>query len=339
MFNPQYTLTSELLYQVAAIERLYGQLESMQLPRKLQLNLERNNLVQSAYVSNSIEGNPLSLPEVTNLLLGDRVPTSRDEKEVANYFGILKKLPSIVSFDVPTVVSMHKELLTGVDENIAGQIRNSSVVIGRYVEDDGEVKLRVKHNPPYHAAADIERELNELFSWTQTDPSALPILTAGVFHHQYVYLHPFTDGNGRTCRLLTALWLIQSGYEVNKYFVLDDYYDVNRQEYSDALSTADKGDLTQWLTYFTMGVHYSLQSALSKAQQSLATLEIPVRPTPREAELLEHFRIQPQLTSSDAASHLDVSRQAAHKLLNGLVEKGLIEKIGSTKSSYYQRIN
>jgi hypothetical protein len=56
MFKPDFKLTKELLENISSVERLYGQIEQLRLPKSLCLNLERNNLIQSAYVSNSIEG-------------------------------------------------------------------------------------------------------------------------------------------------------------------------------------------------------------------------------------------------------------------------------------------
>jgi hypothetical protein len=56
MFKPKYQLTIKLLKNISAVERLYGQIEKLRLPKSLWLNLERNTLIQSAYVSNSIEG-------------------------------------------------------------------------------------------------------------------------------------------------------------------------------------------------------------------------------------------------------------------------------------------
>ena len=81
MFTPRFQLTAALLANVTAVERLYGQLEAIPLPQRLQLNLKRDNLIQSTYFSNKIEGNPLALHEVTNLLLDDRVPANRNEKK------------------------------------------------------------------------------------------------------------------------------------------------------------------------------------------------------------------------------------------------------------------
>jgi Fic family protein len=104
MFKPKYQLSIKLLESISAVERLYGQIEKLRFPKSLWLNLERNNLIQSVYVSNSIEGNPLSLPEVTNLLLGGRMPATRDEKEVTNYFSLLKELSLLTTFDIDTLL-------------------------------------------------------------------------------------------------------------------------------------------------------------------------------------------------------------------------------------------
>jgi Fic family protein len=338
MFEPKYTLTLEILEHIVAIERLYGQLEAMRLPAVLRLKLERDNLVKSSFISNSIEGNPLSLPEVTNLLLDDRVPANRDEKEIRNYFDLLRKLPALANqkFTVTAVTDLHRELMTGVDDEIAGKIRNERVVVGRYVLVNNKPQLKVKHEPPFHTRKEIVHHLEEFVTWWTMDEITLPLIRTGLFHHRYVHLHPFSDGNGRSCRLLTALLLVKSNYQINKYFVLDDYYDLDRQEYSDKLSSADKGDQTDWLEYFAAGMHYSLQSALAKARTEVRKLNIPLRPSPRENDVLSLLSIETQITTPRVAEHFGVSCQRAWKLLNGLVKKGLVKKIGSTKKSYYQ---
>ncbi len=337
MFKPTYQLTSGLLNNLTTIERLYGQLEALRIPQKLELNLERDNLVKSSYISNSIEGNPLSLPEVTNLLLDERVPANRDEKEVKNYFDILKSLGEYTdkTFSLNTIQELHGRLMKGTDDDIAGQIRNTKVVVGGYVTNNGVPELKVKHEPPFHAQQEIQSALQEIIAWNKEDSTTPAVLKTGIFHHQYVYIHPFEDGNGRTCRLLTALLLLKSNYQINKYFVLDDYYDIDRFQYSDKLSTADKGDKTEWLEYFTDGMKYSLQSALGRVSTAMKSIDVEDRPTGKEQEVLEFLQTHKQVTSTDIAEEFNVSRQQAHKLLSGLVEKGFIRKKGDTKSSYY----
>jgi Fic family protein len=304
MFQPKYSLTNQLLSRLTQVERLYGQVEALKIPQKLELNLKRDNLIQSAYASNRIEGNPLTLPEVTNLLLDDRVPANRDEKEVTNYFSILSDLSSYLDrpFDVKLAVKFHSLLLQGV---------------------------------PHHTRSQIKAAVGDLMTWANHQTNLPVVISAGVFHHHFVFIHPFEDGNGRVCRLLTALIFLKRGYHINKYFILDDYYDIDRIQYSDKLHSADSGDKTQWLEYFAEGVEHSLRSAYAKFKTSVNILPVKNRPTKKEQSVLELMQQQPEITSTDLAKHLKVSRQQAHNLLKSLVEKGFIDQKGSTKSSYY----
>jgi Fic family protein len=336
MYQPLYRLTDKLLKNVTQIERHYGQIESLKIPKKLELNLTKHNLIKSSYASNRIEGNPLTLPEVTNLLLDDRVPVNRDEKEVVNYFSILQNLSEYQNkqFSIDLVTDFHKRLMTGVDET-AGTIRNVKVVVGKYREEKGNVSLKVKHDPPHHDRKSITKDLVELFSWVNSSRDVPIAIKTGIFHHAFVYIHPFEDGNGRVCRLLTALLFIKQEYLINKYFVLDDYYDIDRQQYSDMLHSADMGDKTQWLEYYSDGVKYSLQGALAKYREALLTLRIEEQPTPKEKEVLKIIQTRQEVTSQMIVQLLKISRQQAHALLSGLIEKGLLSKKGKTKSSYY----
>jgi Fic family protein len=332
MLNTKYKLSKKLLENISTIERLYGQLESQIVPKELLLNLEKHNLVKSSFSSNSIEGNPLSQGEVTNLILGGRVPANRDEKEVKNYFDILKKIGrEYDTLDIGTILKIHKQLLEGVEDQIAGKIRNRKVVVGNPSQNGNIV---IKHEPPKHTKREIEKLLQELIDWTSTSKD-LPILKAGIYHHEFVYIHPFEDGNGRVCRLTTALLLNKLGYKINKYFILDDYYDIDRIQYSDSLHSADSRDKTEWLEYFTDGIKYSLQSALAKIEEGLKNISFDMRPTNREKDVLELIKKYKEITSSNVSKDLNISRQQAFNLLNSLVSKGYLEKQGSTKNSFY----
>src|SRR3989339_974657 len=139
MFQPKYVLSPQIITNLTQIERLYGQLEGLRIPKKLELNLERDHLIKSTYISNSIEGNSLSLPEVTNLLLGDRIPANRDEREVKNYFNLLKSLDQYVKqpLSLDLIIDLHGKLLNSIDNEIAGTIRNTHVVVGGYETENG----------------------------------------------------------------------------------------------------------------------------------------------------------------------------------------------------------
>jgi len=134
---------------------------------------------------------------------------------------------------------------------------------------------------------------------------------------------------------INGLNFSKDNYLINKYFVLDDYYDIDRSLYSDKLHSADQGDKTEWLEYFSDGVKYSLQGALVKVRDAVDSLSIEDQPSPREKEVLGFLQKRKEITSTDLAEKLKISRQQAHNLLSSLVEKGFLKKKGKTKASYY----
>lgn len=342
MFQPQFHLTLKMLSTIGAIERLYGQLHSEKLIPSLSLRLFQENQILATHYSTSIEGNPLSPQDVTNVILGDHIPTTKSEREVKNYFAIVTSLGGLVrsETEISTELTekLHVNLMKGIEEKSKWGFRDSGVFVGH---KEG-VEIVVKHNPPFHTKGEIVNALSELYSWVEEEKEIHPLLKAGILHHEFAYIHPFFDGNGRLARILTTYYLLTQHYEVSKYFILDDYYDIDRHLYSDTLHTADSGDKTKWLEYFLEGIASSLQGAigrvneLNKTNLEEITGDKRVLVTPREEEVLQILIEKKAIKSSDIEEDFSVSRQQAHALLSSLVSKGLVEKFGKTKTSYYK---
>jgi Fic family protein len=342
MFEPKLKLTLKMLSTLGAIERFYGQIHAEKLIPSLTLRLFQENQILATHYSTSIEGNPLSPQDVTNVVLNDKIPTTKSEKEVKNYFGILNKLSNLARKDTPISVDLtekfHRELMNGIEEKSKWGLRDSGVFVGHKEKD----QMVVKHNPPHHSKKEIVKALDELYKWLSSEGEIHPLLKAGILHHEFAYIHPFFDGNGRIGRVLTTYYLILQHYEVAKYFILDDYYDVDRHLYSDTLHTADSGDKTQWLEYFLEGIASSLQAALGRLEDLRSnnldevTGEKRVLVTSRQEEVLQILIEKKAIKTSDIEKAFGVSRQQAHSLLAGLVKKSLVEKFGTTKTSYYK---
>lgn len=342
MFKPYFTLNFRILNILATIERLYGKLQGEKLIPSLSLQLSQENQILATHYSTSIEGNPLSPQDVTNVVLGDQVPTTKSEKEVKNYFEIITQLPGLARERTPITVAfiekLHKMLMKGIEKEDLGKVRNGPVFVGHKTEQE----IVVKHNPPYHTADEIKKALNEILEWLQEEKDLHPLLKAAIFHHQFAYIHPFFDGNGRLARILTTYLLLREQYEVSKFFILDDYYDIDRHLYSDVLHSADTGDKTSWIEYFLEGIASSLQGALARIdelkRQQLDRIEGEKRVlvTPREEEVLQIIINKKAIKTSDIEEAFAVTRQQAHALLASLVTKKLLKKYGSTKMSYYK---
>jgi Fic family protein len=342
MFSPKFSYTSHIINQLTTIERLYGQLTAEQVIPSLALKLSQENQILATHYSTSIEGNPLSPLDVTNIILGDQIPVTKSEKEVKNYFAVLNTIFLMAKKKEPMTTDLtkrlHHELMKDIEKKDLGEFRDNGVFVGHRTQTE----IVVKHNPPFHKKEEIEKALSELFSWVMGSDPTHPLLKAGILHHQFVYIHPFLDGNGRLARILTAYYLLLKHYEVTKFFILDDYYDVDRHLYSDTLHLADSGDETEWLAYFLEGIAHSLQAAIARLNElkntrfEEVTGEKRVLVTAREEEVLQIVLNKKAVKTTDIQKSLEVSRQQAHALLSSLVKKDILQKFGKTKTSYYK---
>ena len=342
MFEPKFAYTPKIVNELATIERLYGQLTAERLIPSLALKLSQENLVLATHHSTSIEGNPLSPQDVTNIVLGDQIPVTKSEKEVKNYFVVLNRVAVLAKKREPITTDLtqklHHDLMLGLDKDTLGKFRDGPVFVGHKTK----IEVVVKHNPPFHSFKEIENALKDVYEWLIKQDELHPLIKAGIFHHEFAFIHPFFDGNGRLARILTTYYLLYNNYEVSKFFILDDFYDIDRQLYSDTLHSADSGDKTHWLEYFLEGIAVSLQGAIARIndlkQKSLEEVkgEKRVIVSSREEEVLQIVLDKKAIKTSDIQNALSVTRQQAHALLHSLVKKGLLEKFGKTKTSYYK---
>src|SRR3989344_1105281 len=127
MYQPKFAFTPALINHLTAIERLYGQLISERLIPSLSLKLTEENQILATHYSTSIEGNPLSPVEVTNILLDDSIPTTKSEREVKNYFNALNyvsvKAQTKKPLSVELVLELHKRIMSEIELKKPGFFR------------------------------------------------------------------------------------------------------------------------------------------------------------------------------------------------------------------------
>jgi len=187
--------------------------------------------------------------------------------------------------------------------------------------------------------------INQFIKWLNSEDSKTlhAVLVAGISHYELVRIHPFVDGNGRTARALATLILCLRGFDIKRFFVLDDYYDSDRKAYYNALKTVnqDKLDITKWLEYFTDGVLLSiskvkkkvLQLSLDKQKQREKGHQISL--TDRQMKIIEYIERNGKIASGEMQDMFKISRQAVHKEIKKLLDLGIIEHKGIGKGTYY----
>ena len=253
MYSPQFQRSDGLMGMVARIEASRAVVLRSPIAAQWESQLRHEALIRSAHHSTSIEGNPLSLLEVTDLLEGrDVAAHPREKREVLNYAEVLDYIDQEYRgrrskpLADNTIRQLHRVLMHDLlPEDEAGAYRRVPVVVG--IPATGEVRFR----PP--AWDEVPDLMAELVDWLNS-PSAsglMPVLHAGIAHYGCVRIHPFVDGNGRTARALATLILYMRGFDTRRFFALEEYYNTDRRSYYEALATADEsGDLTEWLEYF-----------------------------------------------------------------------------------------
>src|SRR3990170_1287188 len=119
MLDPKFTYTPKIVNELSQIERLYGQLMTEELIPSLTLKLCQENQILATHYSTSIEGNPLSPKEVTNIVLNDKIPVTKSEKEVKNYFAVLNRIFILSKKNTPIsnelIKSLHHQLMEGIE--------------------------------------------------------------------------------------------------------------------------------------------------------------------------------------------------------------------------------
>ena len=342
MFDPNFKYTNKIVNNLVEIASSREIILNSYLVPKWQVSLRRDAIIKAAHASTAIEGNPLTLEEVSQLAQGRKVTATRKaQQEVLNYLEVLENLEKYDEnggITEKTILKLHKSISKDTLEysEYEGMYRDLQVYVGNSAT--GEVVFM----PPSHG--DVPKLMNELMEWMNSDDSLNfdPVIVAGLSHYEFVRIHPFVDGNGRTSRAMATFILYLRKFDIKRFFTLDDYYDSDRNAYYDALKSVDQKtlDLTEWLEYFTDGVLLSIAKVKEKVLQlSLEKhkkeLEGQIALTEKQTKIIEHLISNDRIISSDIQNMFKISRQSAHKEIKKLIDLNIVDKKGTGKATYY----
>ena len=182
------------------------------------------------YNSNSIEGNTLNLRE-TRMVIEEGMTVAgkslREHFEVVNHQEAIEYLEELVSGDYllkeRDILDIHELVMSKIEKEFAGRYRNSGVRI-----------LGANFTPPN--ALKVPELMSDLIGWVSRDDQSMhPLVKVSIFHHRFVWIHPFFDGNGRTVRLIMNLLLMKWAFP--PVIILK----VDRNKYYQALNRANQG--------------------------------------------------------------------------------------------------
>ncbi len=336
MFIPAYQLSSSLLNNIVRIKNLIGELNEQKFPELILARFEKDSYAISAFASTSIEGNPLPLTDVRKILKNSPAHIRDTEKEVLNYNKALEYLNTLVSKPelvtnafICTAQSMVVQDL--MKEKNIGRFRTEPVVV------NDPRKRKIAYIPPN--ADDVTRLMDELTGYLEKEYNTIdPLILAGIFHKQFVVIHPFMDGNGRTARLVTKYLLARMGLDTFQLFSFENYYNQDVTRYfssvgvlGDYYDIAESIDFTDWLVYFTDGII----DELLRVQKLLESSVLPQRLTEHEKVIIEYIKKNGSISRSDYEKITERAHSTQILDFKRLVEKGIIARQGKGKTTYY----
>jgi Fic family protein len=217
------------------------------IPQIALQNIQQALSVEWTYNSNSIEGNTLTLQE-TKMIIEEgftiKGKSLREHFEAVNHQEAIEHLETLVSqnysLSSKDILDIHNLVLQKIEKEFAGRYRTAGVRISG-----------ANFVPPN--ALKVNDFMDELIAWVNNETESLsPIIRSAIFHHRFVWIHPFFDGNGRTVRLIFNLLLMKEGFPPAIILKQD------RKKYYEALNKANSGDYSKLLLIICQALERSL---------------------------------------------------------------------------------
>jgi len=338
-FKPKYNITTKINKALVEIERVRGFLDAVKLKEDWIADMQKKALLLESHHSTHIEGTALSLEQAKSILEGKKVQgvNRNDEKGLLNYKKAMDFISKYLGKDDPIsegiVRELHKILVKGV--------RGENADPGNYRKVQNYVvnsrTREVIYTPP--APLDVPHLMREFTEWINKAEEVSPILVAGIAQFQFVHIHPFIDGNGRTARLLSTLILYKTGYDFKKLFTISEYYDKDRPSYYQSIQTVRNNnmDMTTWLEYFVHGLHSQMREIQAKGEQlikqdsQLQKIKKMVL-NKRQEKAIKYLIIKGTLSVNEYQAVVSCIRRTAQRDLEELVEKKIIKIVAKSST-------
>jgi len=345
MYAPQFTLNNQILINIGKVEACREVILNAPLLPLWEKRFREEALVRTVHHGTHLEGNQLDFQEAKEVVLSQNLHSirTRDVLEVINYRAVMDYIENVWKQDRKNLTEglikeVHRKVVDKIlPENLSGHFRNKQVVIKD--SQTGQVTFR----PP--EPEQLQYLLGQFLEWANSvnKETLHPVLKAGICHYELVRIHPFLDGNGRVARSLATLILYSEGYDIRRFFSLEEYYDRDPLTYYEHLQKAGSGDLTPWLEYFVKGLAVELEKIKERIQKLSSDTHLKqklggkqVFLNERQTKIIEYIQEVGYLQNQSFPSLFpDFSEDTVLRDIKELLENNLIRKIGKTKGARY----
>lgn len=320
MSAPPFSISSEAINRIAEISALLER-HNIALEGEQGLRLRKANRIKTIHSSLAIEGNTLTEDEVRDIINGKQVIAPlRQIQEVKNAIRVYDIYRELDPFSEKDLLRAHAIMMEALTDDAGRYRRNGVGVFG----EKGLV-----HMAPSPGRVPIL--MSDLFSWLKVSKDHL-LIRSCVFHYEFEFIHPFSDGNGRTGRLWQSLILGQLN-PVFEHLPVENMVYSSQQEYYDAIaSSTQAGESGPFIDFML----YEILKSLHQSIKDEVPNKIPDKvPNKSETALLRLLSADPHLTRYDLAARTGISESGIKKIIANMKAAGWIERKGSNKSGYW----
>ncbi len=327
-YIPPFDITNNMLDRVSSIMKSIGKLDNYKDLNKMPI-LRRNNRIKSIHSSLAIEANSLSLEQVKDVIDGKKVIGPQNEiQEVKNAYEAYKMIREVNPYSLDDLKKVHG-VMTYLVAKDSGEFRKGN----EGVFDEKGNCIHVCPPPEQ-----VNRLMNGLFDWMKESKDIVnPLILSCIFHYEYVFIHPFTDGNGRTARLWQNV-ILSNWEEVFKYVPIESQIKKYQNDYYSAINNCNKtGNSTEFIEFMLKMIDETLLELLSTTSVQASFVSVYVK------KLLDVMDVGVPMTTSELMQKLGMKSRISFRenylkpaLENGLIRMTNPDKPTSKSQMYYK---
>ncbi|MDD3603483.1 MAG: Fic family protein [Sulfurovum sp.] len=318
MYKPPYKITSKMINLISKITEEMTKIE-IEEANIITPKLRKISRIKTLAGTLEIEGNFLGEEKITAILEGKKVLGTL--QEITEAEGAIKAYKEFENYDyknLQDLLKAHKILMKGILKT-AGNFRTVNVGVGG--------KSGVTHVAP--PSDRVPMLMSELFEWLKNTDEH-PLVTSSVFHYEFEFIHPFSDGNGRIGRLWQSVIL----YSWKKAFVAIPTESIIRdyqEKYYEVLElSGNVGESTPFVEFMLEVILKSIESSVKSSVKSSVNTE---------DKIMELIKQNPKITIAKIAEALSISTRAVEKQLAKLKDENKLQRIGSARKGAWRVID
>lgn len=329
--------TSEELASLRAIGEYKGKQELyfQQSPEVLE-SLKQTAVIESSESSNRLEGITAPHSRIQAIVLKETQPKNRSEQEIAGYrdaLALIHESGDHMSLTSNVILQIHS-IINRYMPSPGGRFKMTDNEI---VEKDAQGNVvRVRFKPV--AAIKTPQAMEDMAQYYQEamqSPQSEPLIIIPLAILDFLCIHPFTDGNGRTARLLTLMLLYHFGYQVGRYISLERVFEESKETYYESLEASSqnwhegKHDAHPWLNYFWG----TLLRAYREFEERVGTIQTGKGSKTEQIRNAVQRRIKPFAISDIERDCPGISRDMVRLVLRQLKDEGAIKPQGKGRGA------